>query len=94
MTDETEVAGVGHNSDSIQSFAADRLKSFIERVERLSEEKAALAADITEVFSEAKGTGFDVKTMRAIIKLRAMDKQDREAQQAMLDLYAKALGLD
>lgn len=81
---------IGHNS----GVAADRLKSFIERIERLNEEKAALAADIREVFSEAKGTGFDVKTMRAIIKLRAQDRAEREEQQHLLEVYKNALDLD
>jgi uncharacterized protein (UPF0335 family) len=72
-------------------IAAERLKSFVERIERLEEEKTALAADIREVFSEAKGAGFDVKTMRQIIRLRRMDQSDREEQEALLDLYRRAL---
>ena len=73
--------------------AADRLRSFIERIERLEEEKAALAADIREVFSEAKGTGFDTKIMRQVIRLRKMESNDREEQEHLLDLYKRALGL-
>jgi uncharacterized protein (UPF0335 family) len=76
-----------------EGIAQERLKSFIERIERLEEEKAALAADIREVYSEAKGTGFDVKVMRLIIKLRAMDSSDRQEQDALLDLYKQAVGL-
>jgi uncharacterized protein (UPF0335 family) len=76
-----------------EGIAQDRLRSFIERIERLTEEKSALAADIREVFSEAKGNGFDVKIMRLIIKLRAMDSGDRQEQEALLDLYKAALGL-
>ncbi len=74
-------------------IAAQRLRSFIERIERLEEEKAALAADIREVYAEAKGDGFDVKTMRQIVRLRKLDSSDRAEQQALLDLYKAALGL-
>jgi uncharacterized protein (UPF0335 family) len=74
-------------------IAAQRLRSFIERVERLEEEKAALAADIREVYAEAKGDGFDVKTMRQIVRLRKLDSSDRAEQEALLDLYKSALGL-
>ena len=74
-------------------IAAQRLRSFIERVERLEEEKAALAADIREVYAEAKGDGFDVKTMRQIVRLRKMESSDRAEQEALLDLYKAALGL-
>ena len=82
------MAGQGDNS-----VAKDRLKSFIERIERLTEEKDAMAADIREVFAEAKGTGFDVKIMRMIIKLRAMDANERQEQAAILDMYKTALNL-
>ncbi|MFZ5792198.1 MAG: DUF2312 domain-containing protein [Pseudomonadota bacterium] len=75
-------------------IAADRLKSFIERIERLEEEKAALAADIREVYAEAKGTGFDTKVMRQIIRLRRMDKTDRQEQEELLDLYKRALDIE
>ncbi len=74
-------------------IAAKRLRSFIERIERLEEEKAALGADIREVYAEAKGDGFDVKTMRQVVKLRKMDSADRAEQEALLDLYKSALGL-
>lgn len=75
-------------------IAADRLKSFIERIERLEEEKAALTADVREVYAEAKGTGFDTKIMRQIIRLRRMDKADRQEQQELLELYKRALDID
>jgi len=74
-------------------IAKERLKSFIERVERLLEEKANTTADIREVYSEAKGNGFDTKIMRLIIRLRALDTADRQEQEALLDLYKRALGL-
>ncbi len=74
-------------------FAKEHLKSFIERIERLEEEKAALAADIREVYSEAKGTGFDTKIMRQVVRLRRLDTADRQEQDAILDLYMSALGM-
>jgi len=73
--------------------AGERLKSFIERIERLEDEKAALTEDIREVYSEAKGSGFDVKIMRQIIRLRKMDTSDRQEQEAILDTYMSALGM-
>lgn len=75
------------------AFAKDQLKSFIERIERLEEEKAALSADIREVYTEAKGTGFDTKIMRQIIRLRKLDKADYQEQEAMLELYKEALDM-
>ncbi len=77
----------------VGGVAADRLRSFIERIERLEEEKAALAADIKEVYSEAKGTGFDVKIIRQVIRLRKMDQSDRQEQEEILDLYKRALDI-
>ncbi len=74
-------------------FAKEHLRSFIERIERLEEEKKALADDIREVYSEAKGTGFDTKVMRQVVKLRKMESADRQEQEAMLDLYLSALGM-
>lgn len=73
--------------------AGERLKSFVERIERLEEEKRALAADIKEVYSEAKGAGFDIKTMREIIKIRRMDDDDLDEREALLDTYKRALGM-
>ncbi len=75
------------------AFAKDQLKSFVERIERLEEEKAAIASDINEVFAEAKGQGYDVKIMRQIIRLRKLDKADYEEQEAMLELYKQALDM-
>jgi uncharacterized protein (UPF0335 family) len=73
--------------------SAARLKSFIERIERLEEEKAGIAADIKEVYAEAKGTGFDTKIMRQVIRLRKMDEADRREQEELLELYKSALGM-
>ncbi|HXP30994.1 MAG TPA: DUF2312 domain-containing protein [Stellaceae bacterium] len=77
----------------VGGIAGERLKSFIERIERLEEEKKALAADIKEVLAEAKGVGFDVKTMRQIIKIRRIDQEDLDEQEALLDTYLRALGM-
>jgi uncharacterized protein (UPF0335 family) len=74
-------------------FAAGQLRSLIERIERLEEEKAALASDIREVYAEAKGTGFDTKIMRQVVRLRKLDKADRQEAEAVLDLYLSALGM-
>lgn len=75
-----------------EAVAADHLRQLIERIERLEEEKAALAADIREVYAEAKGHGFDSKIMRQVIKIRKMDRDDRMEQEAVLTLYLEALG--
>ncbi len=77
----------------VGGIAGERLRSFIERIERLEEEKRTLAADIKEVYAEAKGTGFDTKTMRQIIRLRRMDKDDLDEQETLLDIYKRALGM-
>ncbi|HXQ51046.1 MAG TPA: DUF2312 domain-containing protein [Stellaceae bacterium] len=77
----------------VGGVAGDRLKSFIERIERLEEEKRALAEDIKEVYSEAKGGGFNVKIMRQIIRLRKIDDDDRDEQEALLDTYLRAIGM-
>lgn len=78
----------------IGGIAADRLRSFVERIERLEEERAALSADVRDVYSEAKGAGFDVKILRQVIRLRKMDKADRQEQEELLDLYRRALELE
>jgi uncharacterized protein (UPF0335 family) len=77
----------------VGGIAGDRLKSFIERIERLEEEKKALANDIKEVYAEAKGTGFDTKIMRQLIRLRKMDKDDLDEQESLIDIYKRALGM-
>lgn len=77
----------------IGGIAGDRLKSFIERIERLEEERRTLGADIKEVYAEAKGTGFDTKIMRQVIRLRRMDKDDLDEQETLLDVYRRALGM-
>lgn len=80
--------GVGHNS-----IARDQLKAIVERIERLEEEKSALAGDIREVYQESKSNGFDTKTLRKIVRLRKQDKTERAEAEALLDLYLNALGM-
>lgn len=75
-------------------FASEHLRSFIERVERLNAEKDALTADIREIYAEAKSTGFDVKVMRKVVALRKLDTAVRQEQDAILDLYKTALGME
>ena len=75
------------------AFAKDQLKSFINRIERLNEEREALSADIREVYAEAKGTGFDTKIMRQVIRMRKKDMHERQEEEAILDLYMHALGM-
>ncbi len=75
------------------SIAADQLKAFVERIERLEEEKAALASDIKDVYAEAKGNGFDIKVLRKIISLRRKDHAERQEEEAILELYMQALGM-
>ncbi len=77
----------------VGGIAAERLRSYIERIERLEEEKAALAADIREIYSEAKGKGFDAKTMRQVVRLRKLDQNERIEQEALLALSRHALGI-
>jgi uncharacterized protein (UPF0335 family) len=77
----------------VGGVAVERLKSFIERIERLEEEKRGLSGDIKEVYAEAKGTGFEPKIMRQIIKIRKMDKEEVDEEESLLDLYKRALGM-
>jgi len=79
----------GHNT----GIAADQLRSYIERVERLEEEKAGIAGDIKDVYAEAKGAGFDPKAMRKIVALRKMDAAEREEAKAIFDLYCQTLAI-
>ena len=71
----------------VGGVAGDRLRSFIERIERLEEERATIAVDIREVYAEAKANGFDPKIMRQVVKLRKMESGDRQEQEAMLEIY-------
>lgn len=77
----------------VNMVARDQLRSFIERIERLEEEKKTIADDISDVYGEAKGTGFDTKILKKVIAIRKMDKDERAEQEAILDTYLAALGL-
>jgi len=76
-----------------ESVASDQLRAFIERVERMEEEKAAIANDIKEIYAEAKGSGFDTKILRKIVAIRKQDANERLEQEALLELYMSALGM-
>jgi uncharacterized protein (UPF0335 family) len=75
------------------NVAADQLKSIVNRIEKLEEERAAIGDDIRDVFAEAKGNGYDVKALRQVLKLRKMDASERDEQEAVLDTYLRALGM-
>ena len=74
-------------------FAKDQLKAIIERIERLEEEKKTISDDIRDVYAESKGNGFDVKALRAIVRLRKQDPQERQEQETILETYMQALGM-
>jgi uncharacterized protein (UPF0335 family) len=78
---------------SPDSVAQDQLRAFIERIERMEEEKKAITDDIKEIYAEAKGNGFDVKVLRQIVRIRKQDASERMEQEALLDLYMSALGM-
>jgi uncharacterized protein (UPF0335 family) len=80
----------GKRSDTV---AGERLKSFVERIEKLEEERTSLGADIREVYSEAKGSGFDIKIMRQVIRLRKMEPAERAEMDELLDIYKQAIGM-
>jgi uncharacterized protein (UPF0335 family) len=80
-------------TETSQTVAAGQLRAFIERVERLEEEKSQIQEDIKEIFAEMKGTGFDTKAVRTIIRLRKKDAAERQEEEAILDLYKAALGM-
>lgn len=82
------------DTSDVGGVAGKRLKSFLDRVERLEEEKKGLADDIKDIYAEAKGVGFDVKTMRKILKLRKMEVEKRREEEELLDLYKAAIGLE
>ena len=91
-TEDDVIGNIGHNGGP-EMNTANRLKSFIERVERLEEDKAGIATDIKEVYSEAKGEGFDTKTIRKIIAIRKQDQEKREEEESLLETYMHALGM-
>jgi len=77
----------------LQTSAKDQLRAFVTRIDRLEEERAALAADLREVYAEAKGNGFDVKALRSVIRLRKQDENKRREEEAVLTTYLHALGM-
>lgn len=82
------------NETDVGGVAGDQLRSYIERVERLEEERATIAADVKEVYAEAKSSGFDTKIMKQIVRLRKQDKAERDEMQSLIELYKSALGMD
>lgn len=87
------MSDIGHNSGDVMNRTAQgQLRSLVERIERLDQEKAEIAEQIKEVFAEAKGNGFDVKIMRIVLRLRKKDRAKRLEEEAVLDLYLEALG--
>ncbi|MCO5161891.1 MAG: DUF2312 domain-containing protein [Mesorhizobium sp.] len=81
-------------TETSQTVAAGQLKAFIERIERLEEEKQTISDDIKDVYAEMKGSGFDTKAVRTIIRLRKKDAAERQEEEAILDLYKAALGME
>ena len=81
------------NTVASDSVAQDQIRAFIERIERMEEEKAAISADIKEIYAEAKGNGFDTKILRRIVNIRKQDANERMEQDALLELYMGALGM-
>ena len=86
-------AAAAKDEQVAHKFAKDQLKAFVERVERLEEEKKALSDDIRDVYAEAKGNGFDVKSLRVVVRLRKQDVNERKEQEAILETYLHALGM-
>ncbi len=88
--DQADISG----GDNNHAVAADQLRAFVERIERMNEEKSAIVADIKEIYAEAKGTGFDSKVLRKLISARAKDVSALKEERAIIGLYAAALGMD
>jgi uncharacterized protein (UPF0335 family) len=86
-------AAAAKDDQPAHRFAKDQLKAFVERVERLEEEKKTIADDIRDVYAEAKGNGFDVKSLRVVVRLRKQDVNERKEQEAILETYLHALGM-
>jgi uncharacterized protein (UPF0335 family) len=84
---------IGHNSEPATKFAKDQLKSIIERIERMEEEKKVIVDDIRDIYSEAKGNGYDCKALRTIVRLRKQDPNEVAEQETILDTYKHALDM-
>ena len=93
-TTDTATPGATAAATRAGNFAKERLRAIIERIEHLTEERKTLSDDIADVYAEAKGNGFDVKTLKAIIRIRKQDKNERAEQEALLETYLLALGMD
>jgi uncharacterized protein (UPF0335 family) len=93
LTVQTQTAEREASEKATTRFAKDQLKAFVERIERLEEEKKTISDDIRDVYAESKANGFDVKALRAVIRLRKQDAQARNEQQMILDTYLHALGM-
>src|SRR6195952_1150015 len=94
VTDDVSDANVDDVSDAkVGGIAADRLRSLIERIERLEEERKALGSDIRDIFAESKSAGFDVKVLRQLISIRRKEPAEVEEQESLLDIYRRALGM-
>ena len=93
MTGHNSEAFANHEDAATGGIAVDRLRSIIERVERLEEERKALSGDIKDIFSEAKSAGFDVKVIKQIIKIRKQEPAEVEEQETIFDIYRRALGM-
>lgn len=90
---EDKIGHVPENVARVGGVAADRLRSLVERIEKLEEERKALGSDIKDIFTEAKSAGFDVKVLRELIRLRKKDANEIEEQESLLDIYKRALGM-
>ena len=90
---ETAPSEIPAGPGRVGGVAGDILRAYVERIERLEEEKKALAADIREVYAEAKGNGYDPKIMRKLVALRRLDQTDRREQEELLDVYRRAIGM-
>lgn len=84
---------IGHNSEATHQVAKDQLRSIIERIERLEEEKKGISDDIRDIYAESKGNGYDVKALRTIVRLRKQDPNERAEAEAILENYMHALGM-
>jgi uncharacterized protein (UPF0335 family) len=84
---------IGHNSEAVTKFAKEQLRSVVERIEKLEEEKKAISDDIRDVYTEAKGNGYDPKVLREVVRLRKQDADERHEHESILDLYKDALGM-
>ena len=84
---------IGHNSEAVTKFAKDQLKSVIERIEKLEEEKKAIADDIRDVYAEAKGNGYNPKALRVIVRMRKQDADERREHETIVETYMQALGM-